>query len=49
MLHSDGLKSRWTLGSYAGLLRRDPTIVAGVLFRDFERGRADATALVAKT
>jgi serine phosphatase RsbU (regulator of sigma subunit) len=49
VLHSDGLKSRWTFDSYAGLLRRDPTVVAAVLFRDFERGRDDATALVART
>jgi anti-sigma regulatory factor (Ser/Thr protein kinase) len=48
VLHSDGLKSRWTLNGYPGLLRRDPTVVAGVLFRDFERGRDDVTALVAR-
>jgi serine phosphatase RsbU (regulator of sigma subunit) len=49
ILHSDGLKSRWTLDGYAGLTRRDPTVVAAVLFRDFQRGRDDATAVVART
>ena len=48
ILHSDGLKSRWSLDAYPGLLQRDPTLVAGVLLRDFERGRDDATAVVAR-
>jgi anti-sigma regulatory factor (Ser/Thr protein kinase) len=48
ILHSDGLKSRWTLDGYTGLARRDPTVVAAILFRDFERGRDDATAVVAR-
>jgi hypothetical protein len=48
ILHSDGLKSRWTLDGYAGLTRRDPTLIAAVLFRDFQRGRDDATAMVAR-
>jgi anti-sigma regulatory factor (Ser/Thr protein kinase) len=48
VLHSDGLKSRWTLDGYTGLTRRDPTLVAAVLFRDYQRGRDDATALVAR-
>lgn len=49
VLHSDGLKSRLTLDGYAGLTRRDPTLVAAVLFRDYQRGRDDATAVVART
>lgn len=48
VLHSDGLKSRWNLDGYPGLLQRDPTVIAGVLFRDFERGQDDATAVVAR-
>ena len=48
VLHSDGLKSRWSLDGYPGLLQRDPTVIAGVLLRDFERGRDDATAVVAR-
>ncbi|MGZ4181033.1 MAG: SpoIIE family protein phosphatase [Solirubrobacteraceae bacterium] len=49
VLYSDGLKSRLTLDGYAGLTRRDPTLVAAVLFRDYQRGRDDATAVVART
>jgi anti-sigma regulatory factor (Ser/Thr protein kinase) len=48
VLHSDGLKTRWTFDGYAGLTRRDPTLVAAVLFRDYQRGRDDATAVVAR-
>jgi anti-sigma regulatory factor (Ser/Thr protein kinase) len=48
VLHSDGIRSRWALDAYPGLARRDPTVIAGILFRDFERGRDDATALVAR-
>jgi hypothetical protein len=47
VLHSDGLASRWDLASYPGLAGRDPALVAGVLYRDFGRGRDDATVVVA--
>lgn len=46
ILHSDGLKSQWSLDRYPGLLQRHPSIIAGVLFRDFRRGRDDATVVV---
>jgi anti-sigma regulatory factor (Ser/Thr protein kinase) len=46
VLHSDGLTSQWNLGKYAGLLGRHPGVIAGVLFRDFKRGRDDASVLV---
>jgi anti-sigma regulatory factor (Ser/Thr protein kinase) len=48
VLHSDGLKSRWSLDGYPGLLQRAPGIVAAILYRDFQRGRDDATAVVAR-
>lgn len=43
LLHSDGLSSRVHLDRYAGLATRHPSVIAGVMFRDFERGRDDAT------
>jgi anti-sigma regulatory factor (Ser/Thr protein kinase) len=46
VLHSDGLQTRWTLEAYPGLVRRHPAVIAGVLHRDFCRGRDDATAVV---
>ena len=48
VMHSDGLTARWDLKSYPALLQRDPGLIAGVLYRDFSRGRDDATVLVAR-
>ncbi|MFY0526588.1 ATP-binding SpoIIE family protein phosphatase [Archangium gephyra] len=45
---SDGLATQWRLDPYPGLLARHPSLVAGVLYRDFVRGRDDATVLVAR-
>lgn len=45
LLHSDGLVSRWNLGKYPGLSEAHPALVAGVLMRDFPRGRDDASAI----
>jgi anti-sigma regulatory factor (Ser/Thr protein kinase) len=46
VLHSDGLASRWDLDSYPGLVNCHPAVIAGVLYRDFTRGRDDVTVLV---
>jgi anti-sigma regulatory factor (Ser/Thr protein kinase) len=43
---TDGIGTRWDLESYPGLERRHPSIVAGVVYRDFGRERDDATVLV---
>jgi hypothetical protein len=47
ILHSDGLGTSWSLDRYPGLSRAHPTLVAGVLYRDFSRRRDDATVVVA--
>jgi anti-sigma regulatory factor (Ser/Thr protein kinase) len=47
ILHSDGLGSRWDLKAYPGVMKRHPSLLAGVLYRDFVRGRDDVTVLVA--
>ena len=46
IMYSDGLQSRWSLQDYPGLVHRHPAIIAGVLHRDFCRGRDDVTVLV---
>jgi hypothetical protein len=46
ILHSDGLSARWDLDDYAGLRRRHPALIAGVLFRDHRRLRDDASVVV---
>lgn len=43
IMHSDGLQSRWSLESYAGLVGQHPGVIAGVLYRDYTRGRDDVT------
>jgi len=48
VLHSDGVRSRWSLDAYAGIGQRDPLVLAAALYRDFARGRDDATAVVAR-
>jgi anti-sigma regulatory factor (Ser/Thr protein kinase) len=48
VLHSDGLTERMNLDRYPGLRTRDPSLVAGILYRDFARRTDDATVLVAR-
>lgn len=48
VLHSDGLSTSTGLEPYPGLAARDPALIAGVLYRDFCRGRDDATVIIVK-
>jgi serine phosphatase RsbU (regulator of sigma subunit) len=48
VLHSDGLATSWRLDQYPGLAARAPVLIAGVLYRDFKRGRDDVTVLAAR-
>jgi anti-sigma regulatory factor (Ser/Thr protein kinase) len=48
IMHSDGLTTRWNVELYSGLASRHPAVMAGILFRDFRRGRDDATVLVTR-
>ena len=48
VMYSDGLSSHWNLASYSGLSTRHPSVIAGVLYRDFSRRRDDVTVVVAK-
>jgi len=44
--HSDGITTRWSLAAYPGLATHHPSLIAGVLYRDFLRGRDDASVVV---
>jgi len=46
LLYSDGISTHWGPGAYDALLSRDPSLLAGVLYRDWSSGRDDATVLV---
>ena len=48
IFHSDGLATHWNLGEYPGLTARHAGLIAGVLYRDHERGRDDVTVLVVR-
>jgi hypothetical protein len=48
VMHSDGMGTQWRLDRYAGLADKHPSLIAGVLYRDFNRGRDDVTVLVAR-
>jgi len=48
VMHSDGLKSRWDLSSYSGLLARHAAVIGGALIRDFRRQSDDASVVVVK-
>jgi anti-sigma regulatory factor (Ser/Thr protein kinase) len=49
IMQSDGVSTGWSLARYPGLASAHPALVAGVLYRDFARGRDDATVAVART
>lgn len=46
IMHSDGVTNRWRVADYPGLAACHPSLIAAVLFRDFRRGRDDATVAV---
>ncbi|MGV3531163.1 MAG: SpoIIE family protein phosphatase, partial [Chthoniobacteraceae bacterium] len=48
VMHSDGVSSQWNLNDYPGLANRHPSLIAGVLYRDFKRTRDDSTVVVAR-
>lgn len=48
IMHSDGLSTHWQLDRYPGLFFKHPSLIAGILYRDFSRGRDDVTVLVAR-
>ena len=48
IMFSDGLSTHWDLSTYPGLAQRPPSLIAGVLYRDFSRRRDDVTILVAR-
>ena len=48
LMHSDGLQSHWSFDPYPGLRERHPSLIAGVFFRDYARGRDDVTVVAAR-
>jgi anti-sigma regulatory factor (Ser/Thr protein kinase) len=48
VMHTDGLGTHWNVAAYPGLRTRHPSLIAGVLYRDFARRRDDVTVVVVK-
>jgi anti-sigma regulatory factor (Ser/Thr protein kinase) len=48
VMHSDGLGTKWDLNNYPGLASKHPSIIAAMLYRDFQRERDDVTVMIAK-
>lgn len=48
VLHSDGVATHWSLNDYRGLQEKHPALIAGVLFRDFQRLKDDSTVVIIK-
>lgn len=48
ILHSDGIGTRWDLAAWPGLANQPAVVIAAVLYRDFARGRDDATVVVVR-
>jgi anti-sigma regulatory factor (Ser/Thr protein kinase) len=48
VIHSDGIKSRWSLDDYPGAFRRSSGVVAALIYRDFRREDDDATVVVVR-
>lgn len=46
ILHSDGVSAKWDLAAYPGIAACRPSIIAGVLSRDFRRTNDDALIAV---
>ncbi|MCA1663065.1 MAG: hypothetical protein LC659_02110 [Myxococcales bacterium] len=45
---SDGVRPKWHWSRYPLLWRRDPPLVAGVVYRGFAAGRDDSTVVLAR-
>lgn len=48
VMHSDGFSERWDLSRYPGLGTKDPSLIAGILYRDFSRPHDDKTVVIIK-
>jgi anti-sigma regulatory factor (Ser/Thr protein kinase) len=48
IVQSDGIATQWKTESWPGILRRDPALLAGLLYRDFARPRDDSTVVVVR-
>jgi anti-sigma regulatory factor (Ser/Thr protein kinase) len=48
VLHSDGILNSWRLDPFPGITSRHPSLIAGVISRDYRRQNDDSTVLVVR-
>jgi anti-sigma regulatory factor (Ser/Thr protein kinase) len=48
VMHTDGLQSQWRLDRYDQFARRRTAILAGLLYRDYRRGKDDVTVVAVR-
>ncbi len=48
ILSSDGLATGWRIDRYPGLITKHPSLIAGVLYRDFKRSRDDVSVVAVR-
>ncbi len=48
VLCSDGIKTRWEVARYPGILKHDPSILAAVIYKDHARRTDDMSVIVIK-
>lgn len=48
LFYSDGINTHLSFEGYPRLAERDPSLIAGVFFRDFNRGHDDATVVAVR-
>lgn len=50
IMHSDGISTRWNFDdlNHQGLFFRHPSLISGVLFRDFRRTKDDSTMIIVR-
>jgi anti-sigma regulatory factor (Ser/Thr protein kinase) len=46
VMHTDGLATHWRPDTFVGLWHKHPSLIAGILYREFTRGRDDVTVAV---
>jgi len=49
VLHSDGIKSKWDISRFRDLNRQDPSVIAAVIYKYFNRGTDDVMVVVCRT
>jgi hypothetical protein len=45
VMHSDGLSAHWNIDNHPGLIRRHPSLIASILYREAMRPRDDASVI----